>query len=207
MLAGGLRPRQLMCQVPSKCAWLAACRASLDSSPRHGAAHSNLHRSTWAECCAHLRAHMVATAAKDCTVMLSLARADNTCATSQATDVPLRVSASAALTEDNSCRARAAARERAPQSTDSCGCDIVSNGCTVCEQMLCAAMEGDASAAAAASTAKHTCVQRIEHRGRRYSCRVAVVDLDRKPLSKIDKHMRLDQDICKLHMQRHDFDF
>ena len=192
---------QLMCPTSDQCTWLRARLPDADVSPRHRAALDRLHSCTWSQCYEHLRAHMIAAAAKDCTVMLSISPA---LCVEQA---PSLLSHEDVCGHDSACKdqdevacngqdGRFGGRHTSEQVHA-----YVSNGCSGCDAQLAKGTTCSAANQNIQEGAVHTCVRQVVHNAQQYLFRVAVVDLDCKPLSKVEKHMQLDREICSLHMQ------
>jgi Inositol-pentakisphosphate 2-kinase len=183
--AGVPQHAELMCPSPSSCSFEHPTR-SQQGSPRWAAAHEQLHRCTWAQFAQHMRDYLVTAAAKDCTIMMAMAKRD----ASQAGDGAVKSCAHLAPSVILESVAGQAAT----------GHDAPVDACQACERMLRtakAALEGTASSLRSADAQLHTCMQPIEVQGHRLAVRVGAVDFDCKPLSKVKKHWELDQGIVQ----------
>ena len=178
-----------MCLRPEHCRYQPRIRSNADEGARYSHAHRELHSLTWRGFGALMRRYCVSAAAKDCSIMLAIAR-DATSASSQ-----------------SEC-------DRQPH--------VGVSTCEACRGMLNAFAQWQVEAAAPTGTATqeahterlsnkareetaqlgghvgHTCTERLQFARSVFRVRLVVVDLDRKPLSKVLKHWDKDREILEL---------
>ena len=171
-------PDAPMCASPCSCSFEHPGSTGSNAAD-YTQAHQDLHSCTWPQFAEYMQLYMVAAAAKDCSVMITLSR----------------TSVDGNEEHDGSLGRHTAAQSTSDQITKPEAC----SACLAVLQAAKAQMAGQLHEGSMPGV-QHTCVHSLSIAGQDLQYRVGVVDFDRKPLRKVQKHWELDDHIVKCYL-------